>query len=271
MAVTAYPLQPDIWPGTDPGNNQPVVQNDKGWDVNAVRLTGSRRTTAQGRANASMNDGKYQWPMFVHDVQIDLSLAGNTAQAKMTRDFYPHHFVMPSFVIQGQALDQADYGNLCEFLHQAQHLSVDQGKLLQFYLGARGLPVGNNEEQGAADPGKRGVYVNNNSGSNFIPNQMMRGVHQKILCQGYIGTMPRQHRKAMISPIYSFEFVVAEMLDGPYQDSLNDQPTETDWHVLLQDSSFLTIDHKLKWNNQWILKWITKNSENIFNSGSGTS
>lgn len=241
----------------------PIVANNKGYDVTAPRFPESRRETAYSRANGTLNNNTFQWPMFVTDVSIDVALSGSTAQARLTRDFYPHNFVQPSFVIQGQALDQADYGMLCEFIHYSQQNSIaNDGALLQLWIKGGGI--------GGKRVSKGGVHVNNKllNQQKFQGNQMIRGGHNQILCQGYVTTMPRQHTAGVVSPTYTMSFAVAYMISGIYSENMVQVQKQANWIDLLQGTSNLSTNKTLVKENQKILHWVQNNSANIFNTGS---
>lgn len=262
MTPSWYPPGLPQWDGSD-SPSQPSINNNKGYDVTAVQFPEERRSQAYQTANATLSDGTAYWPLFVNDVQIDIGLAGTTAQAQLTRDFYPHNMVMPSFTVQGQALDQRDYGDLCEFVHRAQLASVSGGlPLLQLWVNGMGI----NGTHGASDNAVTVQSKAPNLASQDAPNQKLRGFHKTLTCQGYINTMPRQHQKGVVSPTYSFTFVVAEMIKGPWTETLADAATQKSWIDMLKATSAedFASNHSTLWNNWWILNWAKKNQLSVF-------
>lgn len=226
-----------------------------GYDVVAAKFPEDRRLRAFSKCNGTVSDGSYQWPIFVNDLRIDTSLSGITAQSQTTRDFYPHNFVMPQFIIQGQALDQQDYGDLCEFMHQAQHKALG-GTLIQLWVNGEGIDGNRNSGKGVTRNG------------NFYPNQMIRGKHSDILCQGYVDTMPRNHQQGQIAPEYSFNFLVANMISGPYSEDMVQVTQQATWIDILNSTSNISSTAAMQKQAANVVKYAQKNSQNIFNTGS---
>lgn len=266
MAVpTGTPYGPQ--PRWDGSNAAPFSQSSNvGYDVVAARFPEKRRlndftsssTGRGGGENATINDGDYQWPMYVHDVSIDFALNGTRAQARTTRDFYPHNFTQPGFVVQGQALDQQDYGSLCEFMHQAQHKALSGGNLIQLWVKGYGIDGGRTSHAGVTKNGT------------FYPNQIVRGSHQTLLCQGYVGSMPRQHQKFTPAPVYTFTFIVANMIQGPYQEDIVQVQKQATWIDVLKQGSNITSTPALIKENQGNLKWVAQNSQNIITNSTSS-
>lgn len=261
--MTTYTLQPTAyaasprWDGT--GMPQaPSLVNNIGYDVTAPRMNDKRREQAYARANATVNNGKYQWPLFVSDITIDISLSGQMGQSRTTRDFYPHNFVMPTFTIQGQALDQEDYGTMCDFMHYVQQDSIaNDGALLQLWIKGAGY-------EGGRSSGPKVIVKSAIIGNQTRTNQIIRGPHNPIQCQGYVNAMPRAHQSGVVSPTYTFSFMVAWMLDGIYQDNPRKVQIQQDWIALLKATSNLTGSQALTAQNNQVLQYAQNNSSNIF-------
>lgn len=241
------------WDGTNTAP-QPVVSNNKGYDVTTM-VSPARRELAYKRANANLCDGIFWWPMFVTDIGIDLALSGSRAQSRLTRDFYPHNFTQPSFVVQGQSLDQRDYGALTDFVHYTQRNSLQGGKLVQLFVDGKGIDGGRTHGRGVVKNGKR------------FTNQGIRGSHQTILCQGYVNKMPRQHQRGVFSPTYSFSFVVADMIAGPYHEDIVQVQQQMTWVDILKSTETFKVNQALLKENNKVLGWAKNNSSNILSSG----
>lgn len=179
---------------------------DTGYDVKAVKINQTRRETAEGRFNGRLHDGTWYVDFFVTKISIDVGLAGSTGQSRFTRDFYPHNMVMPSFAVEGQCMDQNDYGTLVEFVHQAQQKGVYDGTLLQLDVAGNGLSV---------------------------RRPIMKGSHKPIHAQGFIRNMPRKHERFVYAPTFNFSFVVSTMFEGIYKESTASSPEQESWAQIL--------------------------------------
>lgn len=245
------------WDGTsDPP--APQVANNKGYDVTVPEYRADVREAIYRQANGSLCDGTYWWPLFISNLGIDIALAGSTGQAQLTRDFYPHNFVQPNFAVDGQSIDQRDYGSLTDFVHYMQRNSVlpgSAGTLVQLYVQNRAVVDGNRA-------GGYGVTLN----GHFLPNQNVRGSHMDILCLGYINSMARQHTKWVYAPTYSFQFIVAEMVSGPYQEDMVQVQQQQNWIDVVQSTQTFQPDLN---QNKKFLDWAAANSTNVINAGQG--
>ncbi len=80
-------------------------------------------------------------------------------------------------------------------------------------------------------------------------------------------SMPRQHTKFVYAPEWSFGFVVAAMLQGPYSEHLYDPAGQKTWVDIIQDfqktKQLLVVDKKLLKDNKANLAWAAANSINI--------
>jgi hypothetical protein len=273
LANAPYPEQP-VWVW---GNgNAPYSQvASAGYDITAPQISLARRNAAYKRANGRLTDGSpgYQYPMFITSVAIDIALAGSTAQSQWTRDFYPRNFTLPSFQISGQALDNEDYGILCEFVHQAQHKTLAGGwqNLMQFNV-AGGAFYGGKRKTGLAVTGSDGV-------SHY--NQTLRGGHKPILCKGMVTTMQRTHSAFDFAPAYQFGFIVLAMMGSSiYNEPIDVSVPATTWVGILQavaaepdviSTTGSSGSAALVQTNKQIIKTANKNQSTIFSSLSTAS
>lgn len=201
-----------------------------GYDSTTGRLNQARRNRVLKHANANFCDGQYQFPLFVHNVSMDMALAGQTAQSQLTRDFYPHNFVLPSFKITGQCYDQTSYGMLCEFIHQSQRQPLVNGPhQMQLYVRGNARP----NVRGTRSSNIGVTYQPGNGKSEFIENQIIKGQNQPIICLGYTMTMMRDHHQGDYAPVWEMDFMVVRMIAGPYTDSAGSDKAQTDWTSLL--------------------------------------
>lgn len=179
---------------------------DTGYDVKATQISQQRRENAEGAFNGRLHDGTWYVDFYITKINIGIALAGSTAQSRFTRDFYPHNMVMPSFNVEGQCLNQEDYGTLVEFVHQAQQKSVYDCTLLQLDVTGIGFKVS---------------------------RPIMRGRHEPISAQGFINAMPRKHEKFVYAPKFNFSFVVSTMFKGIYEESTASDPEQESWAQIL--------------------------------------
>lgn len=172
-----------------------VPETEQAYDIRAVRIDEGRREAAFERANAILCDGKSKVEFFVFEIVLAIGLAGETTQGRLTRDFYAHNIILPSFTVKAQCLDQGDYGVLVEFVHQAQVNAVKN--------------AANNTTQ-----------LEVKSGNQPQPHErpIMRGPHKRTCVQGFIPRMPRKYKTGEYAPIFEFPFIVAESFEGLYHD-----------------------------------------------------
>lgn len=192
------------------------VTVDQGYDV-VNTLGQARKQKALKRTNGQLHDGKYFFNFFVTDVEIDIALGGSTAQSRYKQDFYPKNFVQPSFTITGVCLDQVEYGVLCEFIHQSQHKSLHHsGRLTQLLV------------KGDTWKFKKKIHVNKNG------QQTVKGPRRPVVAKGHIGSIARAHEKFVYSPVFTFSFVVDDMISGIYsEDTVTANELQT-WSDIMQ-------------------------------------
>lgn len=244
---------------------------DQGWDATGANLQEPRRSLALNQANALITDGtgtgSFQLPIFVTNLSMDSSLAGSTAQSQKVQDFYPHNFVAPTIRLSGWSLDQADYGLLCEFIHSAQRKALTSSKPWPAFMtqicvfGRRGQPTDNSLSTSWVPGTPRGVdgtrqgqdienvYISQpktlmrdypsdppTAPPGTYYNQTMHGAHQTIVAKGYIHSIPRLHQVGQYAVQWEFDFVVAAMLRGIYQDTVSYGTVLKTWRDVLKDA-----------------------------------
>jgi hypothetical protein len=219
---------PDAAPYSQPGSF--------GYDATAPRISLARRTAAYKRANGLLVDGRQSWqyPMFVTGTEIDIALAGTTAQSQMTRDFYPHNFTLPSFNVSGQAIDNADYSTLCEFIHQAQRkpFAIGWEGLTQLNISG-GVPYHGNRTTGLSVSKSPGAGGPSSTDGTFY-NQTIRGGHRPITCKGIVTAIQRTHSAFDFAPTYQFGFVVLAMMGNSiYSEPIDVSVPATTWVAIL--------------------------------------
>lgn len=266
-----------ITPGNTPRWNgagrpaQPIADISWGYDVRAAQNHPNIREAAYSRANGhlayvnSNNDIEW-WPLFINDISQDLSISGQTAQSRLTRDFYARSFVQPSFVVEGQSLDQLDYGYLTEYVHHVQYdaMSNTGSPLVQLWVAGRGIQ--------STQSSNRGVSLNSKTISpnqQFWPNQSLRGPHSEYLCQGYINAIVRKHSKGVYAPTYTFNFVVSALIKGPYSEDVIQITQQQSWVDVLNGTSNLTTSQSLLKENNSVLQYAQNNSVNVLSGNTG--
>ena len=182
------------WNG-DNRADQPNTLFGRGYDV-----TTSDMQANEGGVNAWLSDSadNTHVKLTVIAVETDLRLAGTEGQAQLQKDFYPRNFQQPSFTITCQARSQKEIGRVAEFVHKAQRNAVSQGSLMGLTIPSGGL----NHTRAAANGSRDG----------------MRGTRKGLSMAGYVKSMPREHRRHEPAPKFTFDFVVARMNAGPFQD-----------------------------------------------------
>lgn len=174
---------------------QPNAAFGKGYDVRT-----SDAQADESGSNAYLIDtaDRSHIKLTITAVETSLSLAGSRGQSRMQADFYPRNFQQPTFTITVQARSQKDVGRAAEFVHKAQRHAVSQGSLMNLLIPSGGLKY--------------------TAASSTSSRDGMRGVRQGINMSGYVMSMPRTHRRHDPAPMYSFDFVVARMHSGIFED-----------------------------------------------------
>lgn len=260
----------------------PMAQYNDGYDSNATALGADRRAAALNSANAILSDGDYQLSVFVTDTNIDTSLSGSTAQSSMTRDFYPHNFVQPSYQVSGISLDQKDYALLCEFIHNAQRKAVLNGYRNLTQLWVFGRDPSSSRSRGTdgtrtdgrqvilSDPGSLMPGRRKDPNTRAVPDgayvsQTIRGAHQPILAKGYVDGMPRQHQTGVYAVPWQLNFVVAAVLKGIYTDppvrTASVMPT---WQKMLSDAQQSGVVAGNAKANKAALRYAKQHSATLF-------
>lgn len=184
-----------------------------------------------GHANANFCNTQYYIPLFVHALQIDLGISGSSAQSRYTRDFYPHNIVIPSFTIVGQSYSTAQYGSMAEYIHMAQHRSLNDSDLIQFYLEG----TKDTQAQGTHSGGPKVVYRDPNG--HLVAEHLVQkivGRHGRIICQGYINSFTRTHTRGDHRPVWQAQFIVSNMLSSPiYTDAVVLEKETDTWLSIL--------------------------------------
>lgn len=109
------------WQYNYPGERKPAVNTTQGYHVNVP----SRGAASENRFTAYLEDDMgHKRYMYIHDISMNFSLAGNYAQSPEFRAFYPRNFVQPRITIAGQTPSQADYGSLVEFIRDCQRQAL---------------------------------------------------------------------------------------------------------------------------------------------------
>jgi hypothetical protein len=254
--------------------SQPV---DQGYDVNVNTIHGDRRAAALGHTNATLADGDFQYNIFVSGMNLDSAQSGSTAQSQLTRDWYAHNFVQPSFTVIGWSLDQKDYGTMVEFVHAAQFKAINSNaNLTQLAIAGRtggksgtGLPGDQGQDGGRtggphipavtiSNPGRlmKDAIQSDPPGSprGTYYNQTIRGSHKPTVAKGYIATMPRIHQRFKGAVQWEFQFVVAVMIQGLYDEQavVGANNTTPMWQAMLnaaqKDGVFVVTKSVLKEN-----------------------
>jgi hypothetical protein len=174
---------------------QPDVAFGKGYDVKTTDMQAN-----ESGSNAYLIDSadKSHIKLTVVGIESSLKLSGKDGQSQMQRDFYARNFEQTTWTITVQARSQKDVGRCAEFVHKAQRNAVSRGSLMNLLIPSGGL----NHVRAPADGSRDG----------------MKGTRRAINMDGYVKTMPRAHKRHDPAPKYSFDFTVARMHSGIFED-----------------------------------------------------
>jgi hypothetical protein len=270
---------------------QPV---DRGYDVNASAIQGTRRAIALRNSNSILSDGDYQMSIFISALNLDSALSGATAQSQLTRDWYPRNFVQPTITLMGWSLDQGDYGALCEFVHSAQLKAITSpgyNNLTQITVAGRSTSpdfrsagIDGNRMGDASTPAVRisnpsALMKSHASDPPGAPpgvfyNQHIRGSHKPLVAKGYISSMPRIHQAFQNAVQWEIDFVVAVMLQGLYSEQAAAPSTGAMpmWSAMLaaaqKDGVFVATKAVMK-ENKAALAFAARNSTSLPDAETG--
>jgi len=173
-------------------------------------------------------DGKFDMvKIFVQEVTADFTLSATSAQGPFKRDLYPHNFVQPSYTINCQSPNQEHRARVAEFIRRSQLRSMQGLGLLKLFIPA----AGDNVVTIVRYVNKR---TKRTSTSRIVRNQ--KGARSALALEGYVQNVARGAERFVNAPDYTFNFIVARSLAGPFQDdpvktsSLTDVKT---WNQLL--------------------------------------
>src|SRR6476469_7890096 len=116
MANWQYDKRNEAAPAVPTGRLPVSYQNP-----NNKGVADARRHTGFLECSALNPSRFYFW---VHDLTANFNLNGSFAQSPRFRRFYARNFAMPVFSITGQCPDQKNYGDLIEWVRQAQKQTI---------------------------------------------------------------------------------------------------------------------------------------------------
>jgi hypothetical protein len=126
---------------------------------------------------------------WVHDITAAFNINGSFAQSPRFRRFYPRNFSAPVFTINGQCPDQKNYGDLVEWVRQAQKntIVVGDGNVTKLVIppGRFNLPAHKEREQ--------------------------------LEMTGHINAIERSHERWVNSPEFTFNFTVVSSDSGLFK------------------------------------------------------
>lgn len=197
------------WNG-DNRASAPDALYGRGYDVKTTALQAH-----EGGSNAYLIDEADNTHVLltVTAVETSLSLSGSEGQSPLQKDFYPRNFQQPSFSITVQGRSQQDIGRHAEFVHKAQRNSVVQGSLMRLVIPTGGLK------------GTAASSIKNLDG--------MKGVRSGMSMSGYVKNFPRSHKRFDPAPLYVFEFIVAKMHAGIFEDQPYKAYTLSKWSEIV--------------------------------------
>lgn len=186
-----------------------------GYDVRAIKLGQKRHDERiQGVQNGQLHDGS-EWVKFYSDkISLGASLAGSTAQSRYVRDFYAHNLKIPSVTVHGEALNQAEYATIVEFIHQSQLRGVQGARPIKLTISGGGSDVG----------------------------PSIKGKHKPLEALGYVKNVQRKHERFVPAPEFEFEFVLAKMEEGIFKDLIGEDSPAKTWLEIIES----LIEHKVE-------------------------
>lgn len=155
----------------------------RGYVVRLPDMVPDQGGEAKNKANAYLEDADHQRVfMWVNEYNADFAMAGQTAQSKKRREFFPHNFTQPSLNIIGQTPNQYQHARLAEFIrrHQRRAAISDTQVLTLRILG----------------------------GGSETARDAVKGIRDPVDVVGYINTAQRTAEVGINAPDFQFSFVI---------------------------------------------------------------
>jgi hypothetical protein len=183
------------WQYNFPGETAPVVGTDQGYYVNHPNVPTRYTANADNSIGYLEDQDGKRLHLWITDIEMNFQVSGQYAQSHRYRQWYPRNFVQPRVMIQGQVANEADYGNLAEFIR------ITQRKALRW---------------ASADDHMWSTNLHISSGG--IQNHRRQG-HS---LNGHILNIQRTAERWVNAPTFQFEFVVVTAAAGLYHTQSTD-------------------------------------------------
>lgn len=173
--------------------------------------------------------------MWITDMASSFQMAGQTAQSRYYRQFFPHNFVQTAFTITGQTPNSYQYNRLAAFVRNSQRANLVAEQIIHDQ-GAAGVPLQgvNHTKSGVGIPTVTLL-------TKRVPNDSKRNVkggHIGWNLQGYIKSMPAGAKRFDPAPQYKFDFIVAAASNNAtiYNDTLVQGNQLKSWMEVFQNN-----------------------------------
>jgi hypothetical protein len=190
----------EIYPGQNQLNRGYAVQTPK---VDPAKRNGNGRFVNQLGEKITF---------YIEQIEANFEMAGQTAQSRSLRQFFPHNMVQPSIMVTGIAPNSYQYNRLADFVRVSHVLSLrgrglrDQNKPFRNFLDAQGRTV--------MIPTIR-FDISNGTEFKLRNGRTIKGIHKPWKLEGYVRSMTAGAEHFQQAPPFQFEFVIAESLSKP--------------------------------------------------------
>jgi hypothetical protein len=159
--------------------------------------------------------------LYVTDIELSLTMGGETVQSKNVRQFFPSNLVQPSIEIMGIAPNSYHMNNLSSFVRKSQDLAIfggqeESNKFVEFRLF--------NSSIGTSDVDAFPYRGNRSNGK-----QITKGRHRRLHLEGYIQSVQAGARKENHAPEWQITMMIANMIQGPWEDQVVASGTLESW------------------------------------------
>lgn len=155
-------------------------------------VTGNKKSAQPGNSTGYLEINGQRVDLWIYNIEMDFQIGGAFAQSAREQSWYPRNFIAPKVRITGQTANQAEYGNLVEFMRLSQRKAIDWRKA---------SPQENTTK----------FIIHSAGGHKYTRNGVttVKHAHDPFIFFGHILNVTRNHERFQFAPEFQFEFVVA--------------------------------------------------------------
>jgi hypothetical protein len=159
--------------------------------------------------------------LWVEEMEASFQMAGETAQSRGVRQFFPHNMVQPSITLRGRSPNSYQSQRLAAFVRVSQHSALHADELANAGVAIRNQTVAG---QQFVIPTVRLIIRNHANG--IFPydgrwsgkredggrSPGVKGTHKPWILEGYIKSIQAGDQAHNTAPPFEFEFLISESI-----------------------------------------------------------